>query len=79
MVALLVLFMILGCLLADAILLSVRERRAVKAGEWSTTPAHAMVFAQDGGKPVEQLKEQGRQIPWEDIGRGKDEPECNDG
>ncbi len=58
MVALLVLFMILGCLLADAILLSVRERRAVKAGELSTTPAHAMVFAQDGGKPVERKEKE---------------------
>ena len=54
MVALLVLFTIVGCLVVDSIVLSVRERRAVMAGEQKLTGAESMVFAQDGGKPVEK-------------------------
>jgi len=70
MVALLVLFTILGCLLADAILLSVREHRAVTAGQLSRTPAHAMVFAQDGGEPVEKGEKNEKvigEVPWKDM------------
>ncbi|NOY23140.1 MAG: hypothetical protein GXO70_06495 [Acidobacteria bacterium] len=57
MVALLVLFTIVGCLVVDSIVLSVRERRAVMAGERKLTGAESMVFAQDGGKPVEKETE----------------------
>ncbi len=68
MVALLVVFTIVACLLADAILLSVRERRAVTAGQAATTPAvHAMVFAQDGGKPVEKDEKVIGEVPWKEI------------
>ncbi len=58
MVALLVLFTIVGCLLADSIVLSVRERRAVAvtAGR-KLAGAESLVFAQDGGKPVDGEKD----------------------
>ncbi|NOZ14003.1 MAG: hypothetical protein GXO69_10220 [Acidobacteria bacterium] len=57
MVALLVLFTIVGCLLADSIVLSVRQRKAVMAGERRLTGAESLVFAQDGGKPVKKETE----------------------
>ena len=67
MVALLVVFTILACLLADAILLSVRERRAVTAGQVSAVPAHEIVFAQDGGEPVEKDESVLGEVPWKDM------------
>ncbi|MCK5878410.1 MAG: hypothetical protein KAH24_01430 [Holophagae bacterium] len=67
MVALLVVFTILACLLADSILLSVRERRAIAAVQVSTVPAHAMVFAQDGGEPVENDESVLGEVPWKDM------------
>ena len=67
MVALLVVFTILACLLADAILLSVRERRAIAAVQVSAAPAHAMVFAQDGGEPVENDESVLGEVPWKDM------------
>lgn len=67
MVALLVLFTIVGCLVADSIVLSVRERRAATAGQVATVGEHAMVFAQDGGKPVEAEKEEEREMEWKDV------------
>jgi len=45
MVALLVLFTIVGCLVADSIVLSVREHRAVTVGQVATIGEHAMAFA----------------------------------
>ncbi len=69
MVALLVLFTIVGCLVADSILLSVRERRAAVAGQAATVGQHAMVFAQDGGKPVKDDKETEREVEWEDVSK----------
>ncbi len=57
MVALLVLFTIVGCLVVDSIVLSVRERRAVMVGGRKLTGAENMVFAQDGGKPVKKETE----------------------
>ncbi len=67
MVALLVVFTIVGCLVADSILLSVREHRAVTAGQVATVGEHAMVFAQDGGEPVKAEKEEDREVEWEDV------------
>ncbi|NOY23141.1 MAG: hypothetical protein GXO70_06500 [Acidobacteria bacterium] len=67
MVALLVVFTILACLLADAILLSVREHRAVRASQVSTVPAHGLVFAQDGGEPVEKDEKVIGEVPWKDM------------
>ncbi|RLE16450.1 MAG: hypothetical protein DRJ14_08570 [Acidobacteria bacterium] len=73
MVALLVLFTILACLLADAILLSVRERRAATAGQLARTPAHAMVFAQDGGEPVKKDEKGLDGVPWKEKIDSEDE------
>ena len=69
MVALLVLFTIVGCLVADSIVLSVRERRAATVGQVATIGEHAMVFAQDGGEAVEAEKEKetDREVKWEDV------------
>ena len=57
MVALLVIFTIVGCLIVDSIVVSVRERRAVTVGEREMVGAHAMVFAQDGGEPIQESDE----------------------
>ena len=54
MVALLVLFTIVGCLVVDSIVLSVRERRTVMAGERKLAGVESMVFAQDGGEKVDK-------------------------
>ncbi len=51
MVALLVLFTIVACLVVDGILMSVRERHAVVSGKAVPVPMENMVFAQDGGEP----------------------------
>lgn len=51
MVALLVVLTIVACLVVDGIVVSVRERRAVTAGQ-SVGAVPEMVFAQDGGEPV---------------------------
>jgi len=69
MVALLVVFTIIGCLVADSIIMSVRERRAATAGQVATIGEHAMVFAQDGGEAVEAEKEKetDREVKWEDV------------
>jgi len=67
MVALLVVFTILACLLADTILLSVRERKEVTADQISAIPAHAMVFAQDGGDPVEKDESVLGEVSWKDM------------
>ncbi len=69
MVALLVLFTIVGCLVADSIVLSVRQHRAVTAGQVATIGEHAMAFAQDGGEPIEAEKEKetDREVKWEDV------------
>ena len=69
MVALLVLFTIVGCLVTDAIVLSVREHRAVTAGQVATVGEHAMVFAQDGGEPVKGEKEADREVEWKDVSK----------
>lgn len=67
MVALLVVFTILACLLADAILLSVRERRAVRAAQVTTVPTHGMVFAQDGGEPVKEEEKAINEVHWKEM------------
>ncbi len=67
MVALLVVFTIIGCLVADSIIMSVRERRAATAGQVATIGEHAMVFAQDGGEAVEAEKEEEREMEWKDV------------
>ena len=67
MVALLVLFTIVGCLVTDSIVLSVREHRAVTAGQVATVGEHAMVFAQDGGESVKAEKDTDREVEWEDV------------
>ncbi|RLE15984.1 MAG: hypothetical protein DRJ14_09370 [Acidobacteria bacterium] len=69
MVALLVLFTIAGCLVTDSIVLSVREHRAVRAGQVATIGEHSMVFAQDGGEPVKAEKDAGREVEWEDVSK----------
>ncbi len=69
MVALLVLFTIVGCLVMDSIVLAVREHRAVTAGQVATVGKHAMVFAQDGGKPVKTEKDEDREVEWEDVSK----------
>ncbi len=53
MVALLVIFTILAFLAVDGIVLSVRKRRE---GVTSHSSAGELVFAQDGGKPVDEDK-----------------------
>ncbi len=53
MVALLVIFTILAFLAVDGIVLSIRKRRE---GVTSRTPSAELVFAQDGGKPMEENK-----------------------
>ncbi|NOZ14004.1 MAG: hypothetical protein GXO69_10225 [Acidobacteria bacterium] len=72
MVALLVLFAILACLLADAILLSVREHRAATAGSLAKTPAGSMVFAQDGGKPVKKDENGIGEVHWKEDMKSDD-------
>jgi len=57
MVALLVLFTIVGCLVADSIVMSVRERRVVAVSGRKLTGAESLVFAQDGGKPIKKETE----------------------
>lgn len=54
MVALLIVLTIIGCLVADAIVVTMRERRAVAM---SGQAVPEMVFAQDGGEPVDDQKE----------------------
>ena len=70
MVALLVVLTILVCLVADGILMSVREKRAVTAGERKFVPTKNMIFAQDGGEPRKPEGEKDRNIPWEDVESG---------
>lgn len=70
MVALLVVLTIFICLVADGILMSVREKRAVAAGERKLVPAKNMVFAQDGGELKKPESEKDRNIPWEDVESG---------
>lgn len=51
MVALLVVLTIVACLVVDGIVVSVRERRTVSMPQGQVVPE--MVFAQDGGEPVD--------------------------
>ena len=55
MVALLVVLTIVACLIVDGIVVSVREHRAVSAASGQVVPE--MVFAQDGGEPIDEQKE----------------------
>ncbi len=55
MVALLVIFTILAFLVVDGIVLSLRRRRE---GVSEYSPSSNLVFAQDGGKPVEDEKKE---------------------
>jgi len=67
MVALLVIFTIVGCLVVDSIVLSVRERRSVMAGERKLAGVESMVFAQDGGKPVEKDEKGSGEMDGEEV------------
>lgn len=51
MVALLVVLTIVGCLVVDGIVVAMRERRAVAV---SGHRVPEMVFAQDGGEPIDE-------------------------
>ncbi len=70
MVALLVVLTILVCLVADGILMSVREKRAVTGREGKLVATKSMVFAQDGGEPRKSEVEKDRNVPWEDVESG---------
>ncbi len=59
MVALLIVLTIIGCLVADAIVVAMRERRAVAM---SGQAVPEMVFAQDGGEPVGDEKSKSEQV-----------------
>ncbi|RLE16448.1 MAG: hypothetical protein DRJ14_08560 [Acidobacteria bacterium] len=75
MVALLVLFTIVACLVVDGILMSVRERHAVVSGKAVPVPMENMVFAQDGGEPRGPETEKDRNISWEEVESGGKEAE----
>jgi len=70
MVALLVLFTIVACLVADGIVMAVREKRAAAARERNLVPMENIVIAQDGGEPRGPEAEKDRNIPWEDVESG---------
>ena len=71
MVALLVVLTILLCLLADGILVTVRERNKDGVKERDLMGTENMVFAQDGGESREFEGEKDRNIPWEDVESGE--------
>lgn len=53
MVALLVIFTILACVVADGIVVSMRNRKLAIAGP-RVVPIPEMVFSQDGGTPIQE-------------------------
>jgi len=67
MVALLVVLTILLCLLADGILVTVRERNKVGVKERDLMGTENMVFAQDGGEPTKVRADKERNISWEEV------------
>ena len=71
MVALLVLFTIVACLVADGIVVALREKDVVAERDRKLVPMESMVFAQDGGESREFEGEKDRNIPWEDVESGE--------
>ncbi len=71
MVALLVLFAIVACLVADGIVVALREKEVVAERDRKLVPMESMVFAQDGGESREFEDEKERNIPWEDVESGE--------
>ena len=66
MVALLVVLTILLCLLADGILVTVRERNEVGIKDRDLMGTENMVFAQDGREPTKARADKERNISWEE-------------
>ena len=75
MVALLVLFTIVACLLADAVVTALRKKAVVAVGERKPVPTGNLVFAQDGGEKIQAEQERDRVIPWADVESEKGERE----